>query len=86
MSDPMAAFRARFLDRCQTEIPILRDPAHPDFRKTVHGLSGAAGTFGFPEISARAEPVDEALADGRSPDPADIEALIAAVEAALRPA
>ena len=86
MSDPMAAFRARFLDRCRAELPILRDPAHPDFRKTVHGLNGAAGTFGFPDISAKAEPVDEALADGRPPDPADIEALITTVEAALRPA
>ena len=86
MNDPMAAFRARFLDRCRAELPILRDPAHPDFRKTVHGLNGAAGTFGFPEISALAEPVDAALADGRAPDPADIGKLIASVEAAIRPA
>lgn len=81
MSDPMEAFRARFRDRCRDELAILRDRGHPDFRKTVHGLNGAAGTFGYGEISTLAEPIDAALADGREPADGDIEKLIAAVEA-----
>lgn len=84
MSDPMAAFRARFLDRCRGELEVLRDPAHPDFRRTVHGLAGGAGVFGYPRISELADVVDQALADGRVASDADLEALIAEVEAALR--
>lgn len=86
MSDPMEAFRARFRDRCRGELPILRDPAHPDFRTTVHKLNGAAGTFGYAEISALADRVDEALANGRTADPADVQALVSAVEALVTPA
>lgn len=86
MSDPMEAFRARFRDRCRDELAILRDPGHPDFRKTVHGLNGAGGVFGYPQISALAEPVDAALADGRAADPADIDRLIAGIEDLVRPA
>ena len=82
--DAMEALRARFVERCRGELAILRDPAHPEFRRTVHGLAGGAGVFGFPRISELADVVDQALADGRPADPADLEALIEEVEAVVR--
>ncbi|HEX6865955.1 MAG TPA: Hpt domain-containing protein, partial [Caulobacteraceae bacterium] len=85
-TDPMAAFRARFLDRCRGELAILADPSHPDFRRVVHGLAGGAGVFGYPVISERADVVDQALAEGRPADPAALAALVEEIEAALRSA
>jgi len=86
MSDPMEALRARFLDRCRDELEVLRDPAHADFRRVVHGLAGGAGVFGYPKISERADVVDQALADGQPADPAALSALIEEIEATLRSA
>ena len=82
----MAALGARFLERCRSDLAVLRHPGHPEFRRTVHGLAGTGGVFGYPQISRLANVIDEALADGRAADPADLDALAAEVEAAVRPA
>jgi HPt (histidine-containing phosphotransfer) domain-containing protein len=49
----------------------------------VHSLSGAAGTFGFPEISLAAGVADDAFARGGAPSRAEIDHLIRTMEAAL---
>ena len=81
----MEELGARFLERCRGDLIVLRDPGHPEFRHTVHGLAGGAGVFGYPQISRLANVIDEALAEGRAVDLADLDALVAEVEAAVRP-
>lgn len=83
-ADPMAALRARFVERTRGELAVLEAGAgHPDFRRIVHGLSGAAGVFGFSEISARAGVVDDRLAEGQAVEERELAALIASVRAIL---
>lgn len=60
--------RQRFLDRCETDLPVLEAAAQEpesvdraELRERVHKLAGAAGTFGFPELSRIAGEADDAL-------------------------
>ena len=62
------ALRRRFLDRCETDLPELEaaalEPETADraaLRERLHKLAGAAGTFGFPELSRIAGETDDAL-------------------------
>lgn len=82
--DPLAAVRVRFLERCRGDLATLQaakaDPAlqaQEAFRTAVHRLSGAAGTFGYMNISDLAGDLDNDLHDGR---PIDGEALGRLVE------
>ena len=58
--DPLAALKSRFIARAAEDLATLRghlngprlDPT--TLRFTVHRLCGAAGTFGYPEISQAA--------------------------------
>jgi len=58
--DPLAALRSRFIARGAEDLTALRghlDGAPLDataLRFTVHRLAGAAGTFGYAEISEAA--------------------------------
>ena len=59
-------------------------------RDIAHGLVGSAGTFGLPDVTEAARPVDEALAAdavaGRSPAPSvvsDLGPRVAALKAIL---
>lgn len=45
----------------------------------IHNLSGAAGTFGYPALSAAAMAIDDVYAAGARPDPD----LFAALQAEL---
>ena len=38
--------------------PLAADPRWAELDRLAHGLAGAGGTFGFPEISAAAEDVE----------------------------
>ena len=38
--------------------PLLEDPRWPELDRLAHGLAGAGGTFGFPEVSAAAEDIE----------------------------
>jgi len=49
--------------------------------RLVHGLAGAAGTFGFPEIGDAAIALDDALIEGTAS--ADVRPLITTLLAAL---
>lgn len=83
-ADALAALRARFLERTRGELAVLEAGAgHPEFRRIVHGLSGAAGLFGFPEVSVRAAVIDDRLAEGRAVEERELAALIAAVRATV---
>lgn len=77
--------QARFRERLARELPLLRehqlsatpfalDEARATLVRLAHGLSGAAGTFGFPDVSVAAANLEERLRR-------DSDAL--AVEAAL---
>ena len=68
--DPLARLRERFLARCRDHLAVLKAAASSgravcgaddDLLKVVHSLAGAGGTFGFPEISARAFAVESLL-------------------------
>lgn len=87
-ADPLAALRARFKARCLDDLAVLvaarADPAlrsQEALRTTVHRLSGAAGTFGYPVVSEVAGELDQDLHDGRPVDADRLDLLIAAVSA-----
>ena len=90
MTDVLDALRARFLARCVSDLAHLQRLAENDelgsleMRNLVHSLAGAAGTFGFPEISLAAGRIDDAFVDDRLPERFDVEALARAIETALR--
>lgn len=86
--DPLEALRHRFRRRCLDDLHTLRgalaDPARaPDstFATAMHRLSGAAGSFGYRELSRLAAVVDDELAQARTPTPANLERLERELEA-----
>lgn len=83
------ALRARFVRRCARDLPVLEagleDRADPDaLRSTVHRLSGAAGTFGYAELSRLAGAVDDRLVVGEIVPRADLVQLVEAVRVLTR--
>ncbi len=75
--------RRRFLQRCCEDLRHLREETDPlKLRPVVHRLSGAAGTFGFPDVSADAGELDDALIEGRDL-PADVLARLTSTLEAL---
>ncbi|WP_224544801.1 Hpt domain-containing protein [Mesorhizobium sp. CA16] len=92
-TDPFAPLRQRFLTRCADQLAELKAIAHQatplpgndPLIRLAHSLAGAAGTFGFAEISARASTLETLLieqADGASMRAA-LDALIAEIERTL---
>jgi HPt (histidine-containing phosphotransfer) domain-containing protein len=74
--DPLAALRSRFIARGAEDLAVLR--GHLDggpldataLRFTVHRLAGAAGTFGYPEISEAAGKAEDDILE--RPDRSEI--------------
>lgn len=64
----MAEFRARFLKRAADDaLRVEQALAARDFAivgSLCHGLSGNAGMFGFPDVGASAQAVEEAIDRG----------------------
>lgn len=85
MTDAIELLRARFLDRCRTDLEQLGglEPDHPDVGMIAHRLAGAAGSFGYPEISEAAAVVDDRARYGPTPSSADVHAMARAMEKAL---
>ncbi|WP_281405629.1 MULTISPECIES: Hpt domain-containing protein [unclassified Mesorhizobium] len=92
-TDPFAPLRQRFLARCADQLAELKAiagesaplPGNDSLVRLAHSLAGAAGTFGFAEISARASVLETLLieqADGASVRAA-LDALIAEIERTL---
>ncbi|WP_244672835.1 Hpt domain-containing protein [Mesorhizobium sp. 131-2-1] len=91
-TDPFAPLRQRFLARCADQLAELKAareaplPGNDPLIRLAHSLAGAAGTFGFPQISARASALETLLveqADGGAIGAA-LDALIAEIERALQ--
>jgi HPt (histidine-containing phosphotransfer) domain-containing protein len=81
------ALRARFVERCRADLETLEGrPDQGVLHRLAHGLSGAGGTFGHPEISGAAGRIDDVLADGGEPEPGDLDALADALRAVIRSA
>jgi len=79
--DRFQALRERFLDRSAGDVETLkreRDPAA--LRLIVHRLAGAAGTFGYPDLSRDAGEIDDALVEGNDVPEDALARLIAALE------
>ena len=80
MTDPVAALKQLFVERCRTEHEALhqllerRDAAGAG--AIVHRIAGAAGSFGFPEISAAALIVDQQIRDKGEAGEADMQHLL----------
>jgi HPt (histidine-containing phosphotransfer) domain-containing protein len=81
----IGTLRTRFLARSRDDLRTLRqwskggargDDAH---HRILHRLAGAAGTFGFQEISARAKAVEDELAEGRAATGPSLRALLEAL-------
>jgi len=92
-NDPFAPLRQRFLARCAdqlTELKAVREggpmPGNDALIRIAHSLAGAAGTFGFAEISARASALETLLieqADDKAARAA-LDVLIAEIERTLK--
>lgn len=81
-SDPLEALRHRFRTRCLDDLHALRGvlagPARAQdnaFATAMHRLSGAAGSFGYHDLSRLAAVVDDELAQARTPTLASLERL-----------
>jgi HPt (histidine-containing phosphotransfer) domain-containing protein len=78
--------KQRFLERSRQDLAVIRaerDPAR--LRPVVHRLSGAAGTFGYHELSRLAGEVDDVLVEGGAPSEAELARLIAEIERTVSP-
>ncbi|RJT33399.1 histidine phosphotransferase [Mesorhizobium waimense] len=94
-NDPFGPLRLRFLARCADQLAELKAAreggpssgrsADDPLVRIAHSLAGAGGTFGFPDISARASELERlriGQADAAETGPA-LDALIAEIERAL---
>ncbi|MER8692073.1 Hpt domain-containing protein [Mesorhizobium opportunistum] len=94
MNDPIAPLRQRFLARCAAQLAELkaarqRDPSlgsNDSLIPTAHSLAGAAGTFGFAEISVRASALETLLIEQANDGAARaaLDALITEIERTLK--
>ena len=87
MTDPMAVLRTRFLQRSREDLEVLRRPdlERHDLAVVAHRLSGAAGMFGFPEVSRLAARLDDQIHAGEPIEPAALKGLIAGLQALPQP-
>ena len=76
MAERMRQLSARFLNGLSDELKMIAsDPAAA--AGIVHRITGRAGTFGFPEISAAAEQLEEIIAVDGAAGPAFVAGLAA---------
>lgn len=85
MTDPLKRLRALFIERCRIDLEQLEglEPDHPDIGAIAHRLAGAAGSFGYPEISEAATVVDDRARYGPKPSPEEVLDMRQAIEKAL---
>ena len=80
MNDPLASLRTRFLARASDDLASLRGGIEAEAAGVlVHRLSGAAGVFGFDELSRLAGAVDDRRQAGQ-PYAAEMAALLRELE------
>jgi HPt (histidine-containing phosphotransfer) domain-containing protein len=74
----------RFLDRCRQDLEVIRSERDPErLRAVVHRLAGAAGTFGFSELSTQAGEVDDTLVEGKTPSAEAMDQLVSRLVATI---
>ncbi|TSE03104.1 Hpt domain-containing protein [Mesorhizobium intechi] len=93
-NDPFGALQQRFLVRCNDRLAELKAARERGFlagKESVdvlvgiaHSLAGAAGTFGFPDISARASELETLLIEQPQAAPTALDTLIAEIERTLK--
>ncbi len=78
MTDPLEALRAQFIDRCRADLARLKSLPEDDEEVTliVHRLAGAAGSFGFAEVSRIAGEIDLRTRHGARPSRRELDDLI----------
>lgn len=88
--DMMIDLRRRFRLRCIEDLAVLcaarqssTGLASSDFGVVVHRLSGAAGSFGFGELSRLARVIDDVLMQDEVPAVADLDRLQSALAAVV---
>jgi HPt (histidine-containing phosphotransfer) domain-containing protein len=81
--DPDGRFRVRLEADRRRLAELSDDGDRNELRRVVHGLAGAAGTFGYREIGDAAIALDDKFAAGERVLPVDIARLVAALEQAL---
>ncbi len=85
VQENLQRLRQRFLDRSSGELYALKTERDPEaLRPIVHRMAGAAGTFGFPELSRMAGELDDALIEGKRVGDAELGPLIAELERLLK--
>lgn len=88
MTDPLELLRAQFIDRCRTDLARLETLPEGDDEVTpiVHRLAGAAGSFGFPEVSRIAGDIDLRTRDGVPPSRRELDDLKASLRLVIEQA
>jgi HPt (histidine-containing phosphotransfer) domain-containing protein len=90
-SQAMLELRQKFVLRSRADLAALLahrsgEPLSPEvLYQLVHRLSGAGGTFGFPEVSAEAEAVEARLSAGGDGAGTELDRLLAALSRAVDP-
>jgi len=87
MTDAFQALRARFRVRAgeelaQLEVMTATSSDSMELRRLVHNIAGAAGTFGFPELSHAAMAIDDDYTAGTVPRPEAFQRLATALSLA----
>ena len=81
--DPEGRFRDR-LEADRASIARLNKTGDLNgLERVVHGLAGAAGTFGYAEVGEIAIEIDEAFRGGRKPTALEVTRLLATLQQAL---
>lgn len=79
MNQALEALRLRFLARCAEDRAAIAEAAAAGdaerLKHLSHKLTGAAGTFGFPDLSDAAKVVEDQLDLGETPTPASLQDL-----------
>jgi HPt (histidine-containing phosphotransfer) domain-containing protein len=83
MTSSLEALKLRFRERCANDLGVFQrllrapeDVSPAELRTLVHQISGAAGAFGFPHLSALAMRLDNQLLAGTTPSREDVQALV----------
>lgn len=81
MSDPLSALRPLFRARAAADRDRLtrlwaESPASPEVASVIHDIAGAAGVFGFTDLSAVARELNDCLVAGDRPDSARMAQLL----------
>lgn len=85
MTDPLHALRAQFIDRCRADLVKLETLPEGGEEMTliVHRLVGAAGSFGFPEVSRVAAEIDLRTRNGIPPSGTELDELKASLRGVI---